>query len=120
MIRGRQLRLNISRSASARLAQRSTPLLLEMELYFSCLVRKRVHVRESAAGFDVIELGEKLRVWFRPVVTRTCAISECEPGRPPVTDMPVTGPERYFPHWLTLDYRHGQWHAMFGYAGAAC
>lgn len=117
-VRNRPLRLNISRAAAVQLEQRSAPLLLELELYFSCLIRKRVHVRESATGFDAIELAEKLQVWFRPVVTRSCAISECEPGQPPVTDMPVARPERYFPHWLTLDYRHGKWHAGFGYADA--
>ena len=117
-VRGRQLRLIISSAATAQLDRRSVPLLLELELYFSCLIRKRVHVRESADGFDAIELGKKLMIWFRPVVTRTCAISECEPGRPPVTDMPVIHPERYFPHWLALDYRHGEWHSEFGYAAA--
>ena len=115
-VRGRQLRLHISRAAAARLARRSTPLLLEMELYFSCLIRKRVHVRDSADGFDAIDLGEKLRVWFRPVVTRTCSIRDCTPGLPPVADMPVINPERYFPHWLRLDYLHGEWLAEFGYA----
>ena len=37
-------------------------------------------------------------------------------GKPLVTDMPVVRPERYFPHWLTLDYRAGRWLADFGYA----
>jgi hypothetical protein len=116
-VRGRPLRLYISRAAAARLEQRNTPLLLEMELYFSCLIRKRVHVREFAAGLGVIKLGEKLHVWLRPVVTRQCSIRECEPGQPPVMDMRVISPERYFPHWLRLDYRHGAWQAGFGYAG---
>ncbi len=24
--------------------------------------------------------------------------------------------DRYFPHWLTLDYRGGRWLAEFGYS----
>jgi hypothetical protein len=27
--------------------------------------------------------------------------------------------ERYFPHWLTLDFRHGKWQAEFGYGREA-
>jgi hypothetical protein len=30
--------------------------------------------------------------------------------------MPIVMPERYFPHWLTLDYRRGKRIAEFGYA----
>jgi hypothetical protein len=33
-------------------------------------------------------------------------------------DMPVVRAERYFPHWLRLDYHRGEWLAEFGYAGA--
>ncbi len=118
-IEGRSLRVQISRAAQEQLCRRSDPLLLEMELYFSCLVRKRVYVRESAGDREVLPVADKLKVWFRPVVTRTCSISSCEGGPPPVDDLPITRPERYFPRWLTLDYRGGQWQADFGYAGMA-
>lgn len=116
---GKSLKLSISRRAETRLRQRSEPLLLEMELYFSCLIRKRVYVRESAEGREAIPVNDHLIIWFRPVVTGTCAIRECEPDNPPVVDMPMTDPGRYFPRWLTLDYRAGQWRADFGYAGLA-
>ena len=98
------------------LGRRTAPLYLEMELYFSCLLRKRVNVREQLDGIESHAINDRLSVWFRPVVTQTCTIRECEPGKPPVTDMPVVRPERYFPHWLTLDYRAGEWRADFGYA----
>jgi hypothetical protein len=111
------LKLRISRRAEARLRQRSEPLLFEMEIYFSCLIRKRVYVRVSAEGIETIPVNDRLKIRFRPVVTRTCAISECERDNPPVVDMPIVDPGRYFPRWLTLDYRAGQWRAEFGYAG---
>jgi hypothetical protein len=44
---------------------------------------------------------------------------DVERDNPPVTDMPAVHPERYFPHWLTLDFRHGNWIAEFGYATVA-
>ena len=115
---GKSLKLTISKRAQAQLDRRTKPLLLEMELYFSCLVRKRVYVREHTNGEDTAALNDKLSVSFRPVVTQSCAMREVERDNPPVMDMPIVKPERYFPHWLTLDYRRGKWLAEFGYATA--
>lgn len=115
-VQGRSLKLTISKQAQARLDRRTEPLFLELELYFSCLIRKRVHVREVVDGEDVLALSEKLNVRFRPVVTQTCAMRDVERDNPPVKDMPIVKPERYFPHWLILDYRRGEWQAEFGYA----
>ena len=115
---GKSLKLTISERAQAQLDHRTKPLLLEMELYFSCLVRKRVYVREHTNGKDTAALSDKLSVSFRPVVTQSCAMREVERDNPPVMDMPIVKPERYFPHWLTLDYRRGKWLAEFGYVNA--
>lgn len=112
------LQLRVSPSAQAVLDRRQSPLLLELELYFSCLVRKRVHVRDHLDG-EAVVLNDKLSVRFRPVVTQHCAMRDVERDNPPVMDMPVVNPQRYFPHWLTLDFRRGNWIAEFGYAAAA-
>ena len=109
------LKLTVSQRAQAQLDCRTEPLFLEMELYFSCLIRKRVYVRESIDGPGVVELADKLMARFRPVVTQTCAMRDVERDNPPGMDMPVINPERFFPHWLTLDYRRGNWQADFGY-----
>jgi hypothetical protein len=112
----RPLKLAISKRAQAQLDRRTSALLLELELYFSCLVRKRVYVREQFDARDVHAVSDKLQVRFRPVVTETCAMREVERDNPPVRDMPIVNPERYFPHWLTLDFVRGEWLAEFGYA----
>jgi hypothetical protein len=116
-INGRSLRVALSKAAKRALEQRADALLLEMELYFSCLIRKRVYVREEFKGVDSIPVSDKLHVSFRPVVTQSCAIRDVPRDNPPVRDMPIVRPERYFPHWLTLDYRRGEWLAEFGYGG---
>jgi hypothetical protein len=115
---GKPFKLSISNKAQAQLDRRTIPLLLEMELYFSCLVRKRVYVRDHTSEKDAAALSDKLSVSFRPVVTQSCAMREVERDNPPVMDMPIVKPERYFPHWLTLDYKRGKWLAEFGYASA--
>jgi hypothetical protein len=115
-IDAQSLSLAVSPAAQRALSQRGRPLFLELELYFSCLVRKRVHVREDVAADEYLPLTDRLYIRFRPVVTQTCAMREVETGNPPLLDMPMVHAERFFPHWLTLDYRSGRWLAEFGYA----
>lgn len=116
--RGRKLNFSITPAAESQLGKISATLLLEMELYFSCLVRKRVYMREADDAVDTIPVSDKLQLRFRPVVTQTCAMRDVDISNPPVRDMPMEEPERFFPHWLTLDFRRGEWQAEFGYAGA--
>ena len=114
---GRPLKLTVSPRAQTQLTRRTSPLFLEMELYFSCLIRKRVLVRETIEE-GAVALVDNLVARFRPVVTETCAMRDVERDNPPVKDMPILNPERFYPHWLTLDYRRGQWRADFGYNGS--
>jgi hypothetical protein len=118
-VNGKSLRVALSKAAKRALERRADALLLEMELYFSCLIRKRVYVRDDFKGVDAIPVSDKLHISFRPVMTQSCAIRDVPRDNPPVRDMPIVRPERYFPHWLTLDYRRGEWLAEFGYAGEA-
>ena len=44
----KSLEIRLTRAAQKALAVRDTPLVAEMELLFSCLLRKRVYFGESA------------------------------------------------------------------------
>ncbi|MCK9199885.1 MAG: hypothetical protein M0P59_06265 [Gallionella sp.] len=46
-INGRQVSVEWTKSAARELAQRAQPLVVELELYFSCLVKKFVHFHET-------------------------------------------------------------------------
>lgn len=110
----RTIDVSLSTAAEDALSQRTTPLLAEMELYFSCLIRKVVRFHETTAD-DSIAINDKLSLRFRPVMTEHCS-TDYEGNEPPVTDFPIAEPERYVPHWLTIDYRRGEWCGEFGYA----
>ena len=51
-ISGKPLQIELSPAASLAMQQRVTPLLAEMELYFSCLVRKKVRFYERVKSVD--------------------------------------------------------------------
>ena len=109
---GRDLRVEWSQAAQRALEARSTPLLVEMELYFSCMIRKRVRFDVRQRG-EAALLGQGLSISFRPVMTPVCSVADYDPES--LVDLPTGEPQRFMPHWLKLDYRHGQWQGEFGY-----
>lgn len=113
ILHDKTIEIRLSKPAKRALEDRKTPLLAEMELLFSCLIRKRVRFHELPNG-TAIPVSERLSVSFRPVMTKACVLSELE-GSTPLEDFPITNPRPYVPHWLSIDYRRGQWHGEFGY-----
>jgi hypothetical protein len=111
----RDLEVRLSTAARAALAARGTPLVVEMELYFSCLIRKRLqflptpHPDAFCATVD-----SHLTVCFRPVMTRQCTLSNVE-GEPPLEAFPIKRPEAFLPKWLVLDFRWGAWSGEFSF-----
>jgi len=112
---GRQLELRLTRAARKALAGVSGPLTIELELYFSCLIRKRVRFldaphEDSAA---CAALGPKVQICFRPVMTKACFGGY--PPEPELESFPARNPTAFIPKWLALDWRGGAWSGEFGY-----
>ena len=105
-----------------------------MELYFSCLIRKKVRFRDALnvdqsddqsgnQGHDqsgdensatIVTLSGHRQVCFRPVMTRVCG-KDYEGDEPPLTDFPIVNAPAYEPRWLHIDYRKNQWQGEFGF-----
>ena len=119
-ILGRAIRFEISKTASKLLKERKAPLFVEMELYFSCLLRKEIRIREAAREESLEQFSARfsdvLHVSFRPVMTKSCSVSSCAGGSPPLSDFPIEKPQSYVPKWLKLDYKKGEWCGDFGYS----
>jgi hypothetical protein len=109
----KSLEIRLTAAAKKALALRDRPLVVEMELLFSCLLRKRVHF--DAAGAPSTPVNDRLAVRFRPIMTRHCSVSATD-GPPPSDDFPIANPRPYVPNWLAIDYRRGEWVGDFGYA----
>ena len=116
---GKQIKVEISHKAEKQLSKRQTPLFVEMELYFSCLLRKEIRIRETAReklGEEFsVEFSDSLHLSFRPVMTKSCSISSCDGDKPPLSDFPIKKPQSYIPKWLKLDFKKGEWCGDFGY-----
>ncbi|MEE9493916.1 MAG: hypothetical protein V3W04_11125 [Gammaproteobacteria bacterium] len=115
---GKELRVSLSRTALQQLQQSEMPVEAEMELYFSCLIRKRVlfHQRTGVITPDqhIQPVTDGLFVSFNPVTTAACTIAEY-PDEPLKAPMPIKDPGRFVPDWLSLDYRKGKWAGEYGF-----
>lgn len=113
------MRVALSRGALRALEARPEALVVEMELFFSCLVRKRL--RWDTAGLDRAFLKtdpdhDKLRLWFHPVVSQHCALpANDDLDALPLKDFALTREEAFIPRWLRLDYQRGVFVGDFGW-----
>ncbi|MHB1083732.1 MAG: hypothetical protein ACYCZA_02685 [Thiobacillus sp.] len=108
----KSVEVRLSSAAQNALALRDRPLVAEMELLFSCLIRKRVHFGEEVA--HATPVNDRLAVRFRPIMTRHCSVAEGG-ATPPSDDFPIANPRPYVPSWLAIDFRRGEWVGQFGY-----
>jgi len=109
---GKILKIRLSQNAKQQLAQRQRPLQVEMELYFSCLIRKRVVFREPADEQAITPDSPELEITFRPVMTRECGI-DYEGAEPPVTDFPIVNKGAFTPRSLSIDFVNQHWQGKF-------
>lgn len=110
---GKSMEIRMTPAAQRALDNQPGPLLAEMEMLFSCLIRKRVRFAQKTDA-SAVAVDNKLSVLFRPVMTQTCSLDDIE-GETPVVAFPIANPKPYVPHWLNIDYRRNQWIGEFGY-----
>lgn len=114
LIQNRPVDVHMSRAAEKALAKRSRPLFVEMELYFSCLIRKQVLFHDEKRQSDSVQVDNKLSVSFHPVVTNSCMIKEAG-DEPEKSDFEMKRKDCFVPKWLKLDYKKGTWIGEYGY-----
>lgn len=120
---GKPIDVTLSEKARNALSRRIKPLAVEMELYFSCLIRKQVRFSDASINVGTsteekkpleARLNDRMHIRFRPVMTKACG-KDYEGDEPPLTDFPITNPRAYIPHWLHIDYKNDAWVGEFGY-----
>lgn len=111
-ILGKKVLVEWSAAADKALGLLASPLLVEMELYFSCLIRKTVRFNRQSSMRYAVSVTPKLTLGFSPVMTKVCKVSEVE-GEPPLEDFNIVKPEAFVPKKLFIDFKRGQWLGEF-------
>ena len=111
-ILGKKILVEWSTSADREMATLVAPLQVEMELYFSCLIRKAVRFGHGSPSPYSASVTPQFNLSFRPIVTRACKVSEVE-DEPPVEDFKLAKPEAFVPKKLVIDFKRGEWVGEF-------
>jgi hypothetical protein len=113
-LNGCDVRVEMTASAMQALALRAEPLYVELELYFSCLVKKFVHFRADSRGKTTVPVGDKLLLYFRPVTSTACTWDVAERlGRQPEMDIDSEALHHVAPKRVFIDHVDGQWRGSY-------
>lgn len=108
------MRVELSKAASRHCAQRTSPLLVEMQLLFSCFVAKRTYFRDAPSNSPGTQVDIGLYLDFRATYTSTCDLTG-KGGGITHNETPIEKFYLYVPSWCRIDYADGQWSCEFGY-----
>ncbi|GAB4356051.1 MAG: hypothetical protein Kow006_22850 [Gammaproteobacteria bacterium] len=111
--RGRGVTIRWTERARQALAERDLPLIVEMQLLFSCVVKKRVIFHEQT-DLPTLPVNDRLRIAFRAVQSAACDPVEFARLYPVARELNSAAARKMRPRWLALDYRKGRFQAEFG------
>jgi hypothetical protein len=111
---GKAIAIRLTDTARHALAARKLPLIAEMELYFSCLIRMQVRFYDGDPALTATPVNEQLAIRFRPVMSERCDMHAVE-GKPALKEFPIVRRQPFVPRWLNLDFKKGKWVGEFGY-----
>jgi len=107
-------------------------LLIEIQIYFSCLLGKRLafYTDQPVKGAWQLEadefseilnnaqkLTDNIYIRFNTVMTKDCPVSDYI-GPPPVSDFIIKNQTPYVPSWLNIHFKNAQWQGDYGWAAS--
>lgn len=110
----RDLEVSWTERAERALQDNRQPLIVELQLYFSCVVQKRV-VFHQRAEFETVVVNDRLEIAFRPIASAVCDPREFALNHPAGKDLSQGVAVRMIPRLVEIDYRQGNWEGQFGY-----
>ena len=113
-INGKEVLVEWTRSAQQMLKERTQPLMMELELYFSCLIKKFVQFHDGLDNNDTVRISDNFHIRFRTLTSTACSIDELPKGqRQPPTELDTPIAKRLAPKRIRVDYRNQQWQGEY-------
>lgn len=91
----------------------SVPLIVEMQLYFSCVVKKRVLFHEQV-DFDTATVNEQIKLAFRSIESDVCSPEVFARDFPEARELNAVS-DKMMPKRVSIDFKSGAWTGEFGY-----
>jgi hypothetical protein len=113
-VNGKPVTVECTAAAARKLAERSRPLVVELELYFSCLVKKFVHFHDEVPPRATVRVADNLQLYFRVVTSTACTMELAQRlGRQPETELDTVAARKLAPRRVRLDVANGAWQGEF-------
>lgn len=108
----RNLEVRWTRRAQNQLDQLDSKLTIELQLYFSCVVKKRVlfHQQDDVMATSV---NDKFDLVFRPIASAACDPQTFARDFPQGKDLSIGPAAKMVPKRVEFDFRGGQWNGQF-------
>lgn len=128
----KEMQIALTPTAEQKSKDLPSTLVVEIQIYFSCLLGKRLAFYADAsaekihsaypvnadtfAGIldDSQALTDNINIRFNTVMTKSCPVSD-HAGPPPVTDFKIANQKPYVPSWLTIDFKNDTWTGTYGW-----
>jgi hypothetical protein len=114
VINRRSLEVSWTARAESELQRSEQALVVELQLYFSCMVQKRV-LFHRRVDFDTTAVVDGLEIAFRPIASAVCDPREFALQHPAGEELSTVGSARMVPRVVELDFRQGNWEGNFNY-----
>lgn len=111
-LRDTDLQLSWTHRAQRQLDKRSTPLYLDLQLYFSCVVQKRVLFSETPLT-DSLAANQQIYLRFRALQAEACDPQIFAHEHPVQRELTSSFAQKMAPSQLYLDYRRSDWWGSF-------
>jgi len=115
-INQRELVVSWTGRADRALQKLQSPLMIELQLYFSCVVKKRVLFHRQV-DFETTRVNPFIEIAFRPIASAACNPEDFARDFPEGKDLSQGVAARMVPTRVEIDYRNGQWYGQFAYGG---
>ena len=113
-IRGKKMAIMYSKRAEKALELRTKPLIAELQLYFTCVVQKRVKFHEQTI-LETITANPHLKIAYHAVQSSACEPVEFAENHPVKKELNSKGAQSMRPSLFKIDYKNGQWIGDFSF-----
>ena len=113
-INQREVEVKWTARAERELGQLDQGLVVELQLYFSCVIKKRV-LFHAGSGIDAIRVNDRLGLTFRSIASAVCDPREFAASYPQGKNLSSGKAARMVPRKVAIDFRQGGWEGQFYY-----
>lgn len=111
-VNGHHFVIKHTKRAEKALQNRTQQLIIEMQIYFSCVVQKRV-LFHDIYEFDKIFVNNKIAIALRVVESDSCDPIFFADNHPEKRELKTSGAKKMKAKELLFDYKNGSWIGNF-------